>query len=145
MPVRYGKNLIVVGSPSSTSRAVREEGNLSVASMPGTVGRFDENQNFIPGNTGDLYILDRDFLRGKTAQEEIPEGQHICAVSNKPKLFLNCLMEKGLDIRIRYEVYVTDQGLITNVKPSETAKVFGHAAESVVTTDTHKLIVIHIA
>ena len=145
MPVRYGKNDIAVGHASNHERITRKEGELSAASMPGTVGHFDENLRFVPSNTGDLAVLDRDFLSGKTAQDAIPGGQYICAIPCKPKLFLNVLMDKGLDVKYGYAMYINEAGLATNVAPADGGKIFGYAEESVVTSDAPKLIVIHIA
>lgn len=145
MATQYGKNLIDVSHESVSVRIARVEGKLSAAAMPGTIGTLDTTKTFVPGSTGDLYVLDRNFLYGRTAQDEVAIGDFAAFIPCNKGRYFNVLLDKGLDVKPSYALYVGDNGLVTNVAPKDGAPVFAYAQESVVTTDAPKLVAAHIA
>ena len=145
MSTQYGKNLIDISHESACVRITRAEGKVSAATMPGTVGTLNPEKVFVPGNNGDLYVLDRNFLYGRTAQDEVAVGDFAAFIPCYDGRYFNVLLDKGLDVKPSYALYVGDNGLVTNVAPKEGAPVFAYAQESVVTTDAPKLVAAHIA
>lgn len=144
MPVQYGKNLIDISHESASTRIARVEGKLSANAMPGTVGTLNADRVFVPGGTGDLYVLDRNFLYGRTAQDEVGVKEFSAFIPCNTGRYFNVLLDKGLDVKFGYALYVADSGMVTNVEPKAGAPVFAYAQESVVTTDAPKLVAAHI-
>lgn len=147
MSISFGKNVISCGPASQIGRDVRREGKLDADTYPGTIGTFDSDTGvFKPGNSGNLNVLDCDFLSGLTAQQVVKAGQKAVAIIAKTRLFLNCILDKNLSVKVDYPLYVTTEGFVTNIKPAEgNAEVFGYAAEAMTTSDTTKLVAVHLA
>lgn len=130
MSIKYSKNVLIA---SGNVLGGFEEGRVNADCYSGQVMARQADGSFTAGNKGELFVsMPRIGAAGIDVGHNAGDVAQFCPIQ-KP-LVLNLIMEKGLDVKPSYAMYINNEGLVTNVA-GEGFPLIGYARESVVTTD----------